>query len=702
MKGEHMENINFNDKNYYFNRELSWLRFNTRVLSQAKDDNLPLLERLKFLAIYGTNLDEFYMIRVAGLNDLFKAGVTGESADRLTPYEQLVAIRTYLHKEKLEVEAQYKEITQNLIAKGVNTANFENLTIEQQKNIENYFLEQIFPVIVPIAVDSTHPFPHLNNLSFALAIKLKDEFSLKYGLIRIPRVLPRFIETLHDTFVPIESVVQNFASTLFPGYEVVSTAAFRVTRNADIAIKEEEADDFMEILEEGLRLRKKGDIVRLEIQKDSDDDLISFLRRHINVDEEDIYRYSIPLNLGALWQLVGQKKFAHLTLPIFNPRILPPLDKNENIFQVIERQDLLHYHPYESFDPVVEFIKKAAKDPDVLAIRMTLYRVGKNSPIVKALAEAADSGKQVTALVELKARFDEENNLIWAKALEDAGAHVIYGIPGLKVHAKIAQVIKKDGNELKSFVHLATGNYNAATARIYTDLSYFTSKKEFNEDATRFFHFLTGFSKQAKLKSLYMSPSQIKPKLIELIENEIKQGKNGYLILKANALVDEDMIKMLYKASCAGVKCDLIIRGICCLRPGIKGVSENINVISIIGKYLEHPRIYYFKHAKPQVYISSADLMPRNLSRRIELMTPIVEPELAEKIKQILQLQLNDNSLSWKLQSDGEYIKKTATNEVVINNHKILEEYANRIYRSTKKETESRVKKLAARLFKES
>jgi len=697
-----MENINFNDKNYYFNRELSWLRFNTRVLSQAKDDKLPLLERLKFLAIYGTNLDEFYMIRVAGLNDLFKAGVTGGSADRLTPYEQLVAIRTYLHKEKLEVEAQYKEITQNLIAKGVNTANFENLTIEQQKNIESYFLEQIFPVIVPIAVDSTHPFPHLNNLSFALAIKLKDEFSLKYGLIRIPRVLPRFIETLHDTFVPIESVVQNFASTLFPGYEVVSTAAFRITRNADIAIKEEEADDFMEILEEGLRLRKKGDIVRLEIQKDADDDLISFLRRHINVDEEDIYRYSIPLNLGALWQLVGQKKFAHLTLPIFNPRILPPLDKNENIFRVIERQDLLHYHPYESFDPVVEFIKKAAKDPDVLAIRMTLYRAGKNSPIVKALAEAADSGKQVTALVELKARFDEENNLIWAKALEDAGAHVIYGIPGLKVHAKIAQVIKKDGNKLKSFVHLATGNYNAATARIYTDLSYFTSKKEYTEDATRFFHFLTGFSKQAKLKSLYMSPSQIKPKLIELIENEIKEGKNGYLVLKANALVDEDIIKTLYKASCAGVKCDLIIRGICCLRPGIKGVSENINVISIIGKYLEHPRIYYFKHAKPRVYISSADLMPRNLSRRIELMTPIDEPELAEKIKQILQLQLNDNSLSWELQSDGEYIKKTVTNEIAIDNHEILEEYANRIHRSTKKETESRVKKLAARLFKES
>lgn len=696
------QTIDLEDKNYYFNRELSWLRFNTRVLAQAKDESLPLLERLKFLAIYGTNLDEFYMIRVAGLNDLFKAGVTGGSADRMTPYEQLVEIRSYLHNEKLEVESQYKQITQKLKDEGVNTTNFENLTKQQQEDVESYFLEQIFPVIVPIAVDSTHPFPHLNNLSFALAIKLKDDFDLKYGLIRIPRVLPRFIETLDDTFVPIESVVQNFASTLFPGYEAVSTAAFRVTRNADIAIKEEEADDFMEILEEGLRLRKKGDIVRLEIQKDSDEDLIAFLNRHINVDDEDIYRHTIPLNLGALWQLVGQKKFAHLTLPVFKPKTLPPLDKNENIFRVIDRQDLLMYHPYESFDPVVEFIQKASKDPNVLAIRMTLYRAGKNSPIVKALAEAADSGKQVTALVELKARFDEENNLIWAKALEDAGAHVIYGIPGLKVHAKIAQVIKKDGNELKSYVHLATGNYNPSTARIYTDLSYFTSKKEYTEDATRFFHFLTGFSKQAKLKSLYMSPTQIKPKLIELIENEIAYGNEGYLVLKANALVDEDIIKTLYKASQAGVKIDLIVRGICCLTPGVQGVSENINVISIIGKYLEHPRIYYFKHAQPRVYISSADLMPRNLSRRIELMTPIGEPELAEKIKQILQLQLNDNTLSWQLQSDGEYSKKQTSDEIAIDNHEILEEYSNRIYKSTKKETESRVKKLAGRLFKES
>ncbi|MGM0533534.1 MAG: RNA degradosome polyphosphate kinase [Campylobacterota bacterium] len=694
--------MDLENHNYYFNRELSWLQFNSRVLAQAKDESLPLLERLKFIAIYGTNLDEFYMIRVAGLNDLFKAGVTGGSADKMTPYEQLVAIRDYIHTEKIELQKQYQNITSKLKTEGVNTTTFENLSSAQKKHVKAYFLEQIFPVIVPIAVDSTHPFPHLNNLSFALAIKLKDDFENKYGLIRIPRVLPRFIETLEDTFVPIESVVQNFASTLFPGYETVSTAAFRVTRNADIAIKEEEADDFMEILEEGLRLRKKGDIVRLEIQKDADADLLAFLGRHINVDEEDIYRFDIPLNLGALWQLVGQKKFAHLTLPVFNPRILPPLDKNENIFRVIDKQDLLHYHPYESFDPVVDFIQRASKDQNVLAIRMTLYRAGKNSPIVKALAEAAESGKQVTALVELKARFDEENNLIWAKALEDAGAHVIYGIPGLKVHAKIAQVIKRDGSNLKNYVHLATGNYNPSTARIYTDLSYFTSKKEYVEDATRFFHFLTGFSKQAKLNSLYMSPTQIKPKILELIEAEAKHGKEGYMVLKANALVDEDVIKTLYKASQAGVKIDLIIRGICCLRPGIKGVSENINVISIVGKYLEHPRIYYFKNADPRVYISSADLMPRNLIRRIELMTPIIEPELAEKIKQILQLQLNDNTLSWELQSNGEYLKKQQSGEVKIDNHEILEEYANRIHKSTKKETESRVKKLAGRLFKES
>ena len=567
------------------------------------------------------------------------------------------------------------------------------------------FFKDIYHLVIPIAVDATHPFPHLNNLSFGLVVKLRDTENSeieRFGIVRIPRVLDRFIDLGDGTFVPIESVVAKHIDALFPGYELIKQMPFRVTRNADIAIEEEEADDFMEMLEEGLKLRKKGEMVRLEVGEGGDDELIAFLNRHINVYKDDIYTFHTCLNLSSLWQIVNSKDFAHLLLPAFKPKILPPLD-SENIYTAMEKDDLLLYHPYESFEPVVKFIQDAAKDPSVVSIKMTLYRAGTNSPIVKALMDASENGKQVTVMVELKARFDEENNLVWAKALENAGAHVIYGIKGFKVHAKAALVTKRVEGGLIQYAHLGTGNYNPTTAKIYTDFSYFTSKREITDDLTRFFHFLTGFSKKGKLNELYMSPSQIKPKILSLIQNEARKGKEGYIIAKMNSLVDEDVIRALYKASMAGVKIELIVRGICCLRPGVKGVSENIRVISIIGKYLEHPRAFYFKNDSAQVYISSADWMPRNLIRRIELLSAVKNEAAKEKIIQILKLQCADNATAHELQSDGSYIKlKPKEGQKPINNHKLLEEYVNKIAKATKKDTPSQVQQLAQRLFIES
>ena len=693
--------LDLSSSQLYFNRELSWLQFNSRVLAQALDEQLPPLERLKFLAIYGTNLDEFYMIRVAGLKALFKAGVQETGPDKLTPSQQLDQIHGYLHKEHKVLESCYTSIISELHTHGVNVKNYDALNKEEQEEIKEKFFNEIYPVIIPIAVDATHPFPHLNNLSFGLALTLEDDSKhIKHGLVRIPRILPRFVQ-LGQTFIPIESVVEYFASELFPGFSPLASTPFRVTRNADIEIEEEEADDFLEILQEGLRSRNKGSLIRLELTESANKKLTKFLLSHLNLDDKDIYTYkSLPLNLGSLWQIVGDKALSHLVLPTFAPKVLPPLN-SENIFEAIEKQDVLLYHPFDSFEPVVKFIKQAAADPETITIRMTLYRAGPNSPIVKALIDAVRDGKQVMVLVELKARFDEENNLRWAKLLEDVGAHVVYGIPGLKVHAKIAQVIKRQGGKLKSYVHLATGNYNPSTSKIYTDMSYFTTKEIFSTDATHFFHFLTGFSTHTKLDTLFMSPRQIKPKIIKLIEKERKHGAQGHIILKANSLVDSDIIKALYIASQKGCKVDLIIRGICCLKPGIKGISENITVSSVIGKYLEHARVYFFKHDKVKCYISSADLMPRNLVRRVELMTPILEETLTQKIEQILMLQLADNSLRWELQEDGNYTKVPSLGKS-INNHCVLEEYVNKIHDKTKKETPDYVNRLANRILKES
>lgn len=698
--------LNLKNPNLYNNRELSWLQFNTRVLKQAQDESLPPLERLKFLAIYGTNLDEFYMIRVAGLKKLFTAGIIVSGADKLTPLQQLREIREYLHQEQQVIEYCLAEILAKLEKEGITIKPYDEVDQREKVQLKRFFYENIYPVIIPIAIDATHPFPHLNNLSFGLIVKLKDtedETIDRFGIIRVPRVLDRFIELNSGVYVPIESLVAKHVEDLFPGYKLQKYASFRVTRNADIAIEEEEADDFLEILEEGLKLRRKGEMVRLEMGSNSDEEIVNFINRHTNVYKDDIYKFHTFLNLSSLWQIVSNKDFAHLLLPPFKPKNLPPLDHNENIFSTLEKQDILLYHPYESFEPVVNLIQSAAKDPDVVSIKMTLYRSGTNSPIVQALMSASESGKQVTVMVELKARFDEENNLIWAKALEKAGAHVIYGIKGFKVHAKAALITRRKNGKLKQYAHIGTGNYNPSTAKIYTDISYLTSKDVVTNDLTRFFHFLTGFSKKGKLNELYMAPAQIKPKLLSLIQNETRKGADGQIIAKVNSLVDDDIIRALYKASMAGVKVDLIVRGICCLKPGIEGVSDNIRVISILGKYLEHPRVFYFKNDATKVYISSADWMPRNLMRRIELLTAIKDEAAKDRILQILKLQCSDNELAHELQEDGSY--KKISNDAgtpKINNHKTLEDFVNKITKATKKESASSVQQLASRLFVES
>lgn len=688
----------------FINRELSWLRFNTRVLAQCKKD-IPLLEKLKFLAIYCTNLDEFYMIRVAGLKQLFLAGITLSGSDDMTPLDQLREIREYLHKEKLELEKHYKEIISALEKDGFYIKEYEDLSLELRDKADEYFFSNIIPIIVPIAVDATHPFPHLNNLSFALAVKLSDPLddeNFRYGMIRIPRVLPRFVQVSEDTYVPIETIVHRHAEEIFPGFNLISSAPFRVTRNADIVIEEEEADDFMMILEQGLKLRRKGAFVRLQIAQNADPDILNFLNEHMKIFYKDIFEYSIPLSLDGLWGVVFNKNFTHLSHPVYTPKTLPPFTETTSIFETLDKGDVMIYHPYESFDPVEKMIKEASKDPKVVSIRMTLYRVEKNSPIVAALMDAANDGKQVTVMVELKARFDEENNVHWAKALESTGAHVIYGITGFKVHAKVTQIIRKSGDKLKFYMQFGTGNYNGSSAKIYTDISFFTTDESFAKDTTNFFHILSGYNKNRRLNTLSMSPMQIKERLIEMIKVEESKANEGHIIAKMNALVDSDMIKALIKASKAGVKIELIVRGICCLRPGIPSVSDNIRVISIVGKYLEHARIFYFKHSNPGVYISSADWMPRNLERRLELMTPIYSEAQKQKIIDILSIQLSDTALAFELGNDGEYTRvEELDDNAPLNSQEFMENYYNKLYKSVKKHHETH-DLLASKLLRES
>ncbi len=700
--------IDLNDPKYYFNRELSWLEFNRRVLAEALDKRTPLLERLKFLAIFSSNLDEFFMVRVAALKKQVAAGVSKLPADGRTARQQLEEIAKVLtpmfqeHHQHLE-----KVLRKELTKSGIHILNYVDLNQEQRTYINSYFEDYIFPVLTPLAVDPSHPFPYISNLSLNLAVVLKDPAidNELFARVKIPKVLPRFValpEELRQrhrgksgvwTGVPIEQIVTHNLEYLFPGMNILESYAFRVTRNAALSVEEDEADDLLLAIEKELQKRRMGgSSVRLEIEASIPPELRSTIMSELALEENDVYDVDGLLSLGDLMS------FLSLPLPKLKDQpwnaVLPPrlswlqekedqdIGEGENFFNVIRNGDLLVHHPYHSFSStVLRFITEAAHDPHVLAIKMTLYRTSGDSPIIKALITAAQNNKQVVALVELKARFDEENNILWARKLEKSGVHVVYGVTGLKTHTKITLVVRQEKEKIRRYVHIGTGNYNPKTAKIYTDLGLLSCRKELGADLTDLFNFLTGYSRQKSYRKLLVAPVSLRGRMIEMINREAencRQGKSGRIVAKMNSLVDQQVIQTLYEASRAGVEIDLIVRGISCLRPRLPNISENIRVISIIGRFLEHSRIFYFHNAgKEEIYIGSADWMTRNLSRRVEAVTPIESPELFSDLQEILGVMLADNRKAWELQSDGTFIqRKPQKGEDAHSSHDIFTEMA--------------------------
>lgn len=683
--------INLNDPRLYINRELSQLEFQRRVLEEARDESNPLLERVKFLAIIGSNLDEFFMVRVAGLNKQVDAGVLDLPPDGMTPAEQLAAIR----KVALQLMIQSRECLRDEILPGLNKAGihimeYAELNEKQKEGVKSYFDEVIFPVLTPLAFDPGHPFPHISNLSLNLAVLIRDrEGKQHFARIKVPNTLPRLVPIkrssgsvrrdgtvpFHHYFVWLEQVIAENLGVLFPGMQVVESHPFRVTRDADTEIQELEASDLLETMEQSVRQRRFGQVVRVTVNEAMPTYIREILIENLELDRNDIYTLDGPLGLSGLMGLYSIDRY-DLKDPPFKPAVPEPLRfdaQDGNIFAAIRQEDILVHHPYDSFIPVVDFLLTAARDPDVLAIKQTLYRVGRNPPVVTALLEAVERGKQVAVLLELKARFDEESNIGWAKKLEGAGVHVIYGLLGLKTHSKVALVVRKEGEGIRRYIHLATGNYNAVTAQSYEDLGMFTCDDDIGADSTDLFNYLTGYSEKNNYRKLIVAPINLRSKMEALIEREIEQqgnNKNGYLIFKINSLVDKDMIKHLYRASQAGVKIDLLVRGICCLRPGIAGVSENIRVISIVGRFLEHSRIYYcYNNGNEEIYLGSADLMPRNIDRRVEVLFPVQEPGMIRYLRDnVLAIYLKDNVKARRMTSDGTYKRvKPEKGEEVIN-----------------------------------
>ncbi len=666
--------VDLRDPQYYINRELSMLEFNRRVLEEALDPDTPLLERVKFLAIFANNLDEFFMIRVSGLREQVAAGVVETPADGLTPAQQLAAIRKRLLPMS---EAQYRCYREDLLPKlrdhNIYVSDYGDLSDDRKEALQLYFENEIFPVLTPLAVDPGRPFPHISNLSLNLAVLLLDSTGQRrFARVKVPQALPRVVPVYQLTnkylgqrvgkrklFVFLEEIIAANLSALFPGMQILESHPFRVTRNADMEIEEDEASDLLQTIEAGVRQRRFGRVVRLEVQEDMPQFLLELLKGYLNVERSDIYQQQAPLGMSQLFELaaldVPQLKFTP-----FVPQRPTVFDQNEDFFATLREQDVMLYHPYDSFLPVIRFIRTAAHDPQVLAIKTTLYRVGSNSPIVNALLEAQENGKQVAVLVELKARFDEENNIVWARKLEAEGVHVVYGLLGLKTHCKVALVVRKEDDGLRRYVHLSTGNYNATTARIYTDIGLLTSRPDIGMDASELFNRLTGYAPAATYHKLLVAPEYLRERFDHLIRREIehaREGRDARLIFKMNALVDARLIRRLYEASIAGVKVDLLVRGICCLRPGVPGVSDNIQVTSVVGRYLEHPRIYYFTNGgQPEIYMGSADLMPRNLDRRVETIFPVEDESLKTRIlDEILAISMKDNVNARELQPDGSY-----------------------------------------------
>ncbi|RLD00569.1 MAG: polyphosphate kinase 1 [Chloroflexi bacterium] len=672
------KSVDLDDPGLYINRELSWLQFNQRVLEEALDERHPLLERVKFLSIFASNLDEFFMIRVSGLRRQLASEILGTPPDGLTPAEQLAAI----HEELLLQLAQHsrcwhKDLMPKLREAGINVLRYNELKSKQRKLLRRHFKREIFPSLTPLAFDPGHPFPHISNLSINLAVVINDpQRGERFARLKVPAVFPRLlgvpseekaesyeklglVEKSSNNFVWLEQVIAANLDLLFPGLEVVASYPFRVTRDADPEIEEDEAADLLLAIQESVRKRQFGFVVRMEADKEMPERIRDILVSNLRLAPYQVYTMNAPIGMADLIELTNINR-PDLKDPPFLPAVPPPLITEESIFSVIKRQDVLLYHPYDSFSPVVNFMREAARDPNVLTIKQTLYRVGPKSPVVAALMKARENGKQVAVLVELKARFDEENNIVWARSLERAGVHVVYGLVGLKTHTKLLLVVRREGNGITRYVHMSTGNYNDVTARLYTDIGYFTSDPDIGADVSDLFNALTGYSHQEEYRKLLVAPGRMRHQIVDRIEREIKRHQkhgDGYLAFKMNALVDKECIQALYRASQAGVKVDLQVRGICCLRPGVPGQSENITVTSIVGRFLEHPRIYYFRNGgEGEILMGSADLMPRNLDRRVEQLFPVQDPDLRDSVyHHILSVHLKDNLQARRLLPDGSY-----------------------------------------------
>lgn len=676
--------VDLNNPEYYINRELSWLRFNLRVLREGGVKTIPLLERLKFVCISASNLDEFFMVRVAGLYGQIENGISKKDPAGLTAEEQLRLIAKSAH---MQMKAKYRylfSILKELRKEGILLARVSDVEPGGKVWLEEYYREIVYPVLTPMAVDASRPFPFLMNRTLNLAIELiNKEGQLNRGFVQVPSVLPRIIEVercSQRTFVFLEEVIITHCQDLFKGCEILDIVPFRITRDSDLDVDEEDTEDLLKEIEISLRKRKRGATVRLEIVKTRNESIKKFLAESLFIEEQAIYEINGPLDVTCFFKFIKLLNVPEWEYEPFVPQKPLELPKPDDLFDRIREHDILLHHPYESFEPVIKLVNDAANDPNVLAIKQTLYRVSGNSPIVAALARAAENGKQVTVLVELKARFDEENNIIWARRLEKAGCHVIYGLVGLKTHAKIILIVRKEPGGIKRYVHLGTGNYNDTTARLYTDIGLMTANDQFGSDASAFFNLLSGYSDPPVWNKLVMAPLGLRRKIYELVDNEIaqvKKGKEGHIIAKMNSLIDQDVIKKLYEASIGGVKIELIVRGICGLRPGLAGISENITVRSIVGRQLEHSRIFYFANGGNElIYLASADWMPRNLNDRVELLFPVESARHIKRIKGILDLALKDNAGAHIMQSNGTYRRTARRGGGTISSQGLLYEMA--------------------------
>jgi polyphosphate kinase len=665
----------------YTNRELSWLDFNERVLALAEDPATPLLERTKFLAIYSSNLDEFFQVRVAGLKEQQAAGVRTTSPDGLSATDQLEMIRSrLLDLSDRQSRCFHESVAPALEEAGIAFSSYDSLDDDDRKYLDEQFRERVFPVVTPLAVDPAHPFPYISNLSLNLAVFVRNPRTrvTRFARVKVPPILPRFVVMPDgERFVSLEQVIAAHLDALFPGMEIVAHHPFRVTRNADFEIEEEEAHDLLAAIESELTRRRFGRVVRLEVEPGIPDHALELLMREMNVGHEDLYQMEGPLDMAGLFSLSALSR-PDLSWPAFTwvtDRRLATVDgEPPDVFVSIRKGDLLVHHPYDSFSSSVEaFLAAAAADPDVLAIKQTLYRTSSGSPIMEALIEAANAGKQVAVLVELKARFDEERNIEWARALEEAGVHVVYGLVGLKTHTKTTLVVREEEGVISRYAHIGTGNYNDATARIYEDVGLLTTDDDIGADLSDLFNFLTGYSEQRHYRKLLVAPVELRQRILALIDREASRP-GGQIVMKMNSLVDAEMIEALYRASESGTRVELIVRGICCLRPGVAGMSSNITVRSVVGRYLEHSRIYRFGSEQPLFYIGSADLMPRNLDRRVEALTPVEDPTLQARLEEVLEVLRNDDVLAWELTPDGTWVKVPTVKG--IETHRRLQELA--------------------------